>query len=442
MSDVSRRAALAAGLAAGVTTPLSTTAEAAAWPGPDATADDYPQFMADSGHSGWARTETTVTVATVGSLGQLWQRPVAESGWAPATGDPTVVGNGVFLGGRTVVRYDAQTGTRVWSRSIGAVVPTTPVYAHGLVVATGLDGSDSHLGAIDARTGALVWKRRLARSGFASPSIAGSTVLVGSEDRVQAFDLRTGGRRWGWVDPEYWAGMFGSPSAAGGLVIAGNEGNSRVTALNLSDGKVAWQNRLPGTNGWTMDGFGIAVDRASGRAFVGSTGDGSYSGAVRAVSVADGTTLWQTELGKSVWRAVAWSGSTVLANAETDLVALDAATGVIRWRFTKEAWLSPGMVCGGGVVLIGVPAGAVLDTPALLGFSIGSGRRLLTLALPGGAGYEPMGAAISRGRVFLPQWNRLLCLGPGGGPVGRDRSTPPPRRRSPVAPVHRQETRR
>lgn len=58
---------------------VPTTAQAAAWPGPDATTSDWPQGAGYNDHRAWERAETALTPGTVSGIGLRWQSPRA--GW-------------------------------------------------------------------------------------------------------------------------------------------------------------------------------------------------------------------------------------------------------------------------------------------------------------------------------------------------------------------------
>jgi outer membrane protein assembly factor BamB len=150
---------------------------------------------------------------------------------------PTVADNTVFFGApnRFVYAVDAQTGTEKWKFEMGASVSVAPVYDKGQIFAgqqggedafycldaqTGqpkwtqtvgwvwgsanvsdgmvfIPGIDGYANALDAKTGAIVWRYRLDRSVCSEPTVDSTQVFFGSWDHfLYAFDKKTGRVNW------------------------------------------------------------------------------------------------------------------------------------------------------------------------------------------------------------------------------------------------------
>lgn len=125
------------------------------------------------------------------------------SGWEFKAGDsvtstPLVVADRLYFGSFDghVYALDATTGALVWKRDTGAAVTSSPAYHKGLVIV----GSRSYdLLALDAQTGQPVWTRYYWFSWVESPAtVFDGVVYTGSSDaaKLLAWDASTGRRIW------------------------------------------------------------------------------------------------------------------------------------------------------------------------------------------------------------------------------------------------------
>lgn len=149
---------------------------------------------------------------------------------------PVVAGEYVYFGGTNPSYFyalDKQTGKIVWKYTLPKLVATgmgdcTPAYSDGIVVqeATVETGDNQApvanvVLAMDAKTGKVVWKRRLENGPTppamktATPMIADGKVFEGSpvSGRYYCFDLRTG--------KELWNVPLGAQIRAGEAVVNG-----------------------------------------------------------------------------------------------------------------------------------------------------------------------------------------------------------------------------
>jgi outer membrane protein assembly factor BamB len=401
------------------------------WPGPPPAAGDWPQVMRGNHHLGLNRVETTLTPATVHGLSIAWTQPLEVSGYAPASGSPIVVGPAVFVGGAAVVRRRVDTGALEWRTVIGGGIPTTPAYAHGIVVATDVQ-ANSVIAGLDASTGAVLWTRHVRGNVSSSPSISGGTVFVGffraGEYGVLALKLRNGAPRWRWTTSDATFGLVSSPTTDGSGVYFSLGGGTRVVALDAATGAERWDLHLDSGNGWTMDGMMVSV--LGGRLYA-----GNVAGAVYSIDVATGHVVWRTDVGGPVYRPVAATPHAILAVRDVEsVVALSPADGSVLWTYTILGTMSPGVATAAGVVYVGANIRGAGRMDAL---SIRTGRRRARIDLVGT--FEPMIPAVSAGRVFVAEWDSLMALTLPPSGVRRAELTPIARERDsaahPVAPV-------
>jgi outer membrane protein assembly factor BamB len=152
--------------------------------------------------------------------------------WHTIQGSCAVAGGVVYVGSRNTFTYalDAATGTVKWRYSHeGSWVPSTPAVRDGVAYVGQSDGGKvTALGA----DGKARWVYETGKSNFSSPTLAGDTLYVGSNDNydqngkgsLAAVDIATGKARWTLELP---GSVWAAP------VIAGE-----TAYVACSDGKV------------------------------------------------------------------------------------------------------------------------------------------------------------------------------------------------------------
>jgi outer membrane protein assembly factor BamB len=180
--------------------------------------------------------------------------------------------------------------------------------------------------ALNATTGAIVWKTALPAGVTRSVTASADAVFVGAEGILVALRLADGSVLWQTAVAS--SGSCGTPTVAGGLVfdstgLDGTDPSAKgVVAVDATTGAVRWRYASP-----TQDqAYTPAV--SGGRAYV-----VSEDGAVVALDAATGTVAWTAKTGAPNEALAALSDGVVYVptNGKT-LVALDAATGTTRWQ--------------------------------------------------------------------------------------------------------------
>ena len=273
--------------------------------------------------------------------GNAWSRPwTCETGrprWRFETGadlpfewewdfwlsSPTISATTVYVGSGDGNLYalELSTGRKLWQFPTGGRVRSTPAVDQGVVYVGSMDGK---LYALDAATGKGLWTFETEgvridqqKAGFdrrsivSSPAVSGDLVFVGSRDaRLYAVDRKTGRERW----------RFGHK-------IDYMEGTPEVSWV-LGSPAVVRRPRL---------------DRQLGRPLLqrprGGCGQGS-------LEVSDARTT-------SCLRARSPEDRSSSACEDGSLFALDAKSGVERWRFRTGAAVISSPAVGGGVVYFG-----------------------------------------------------------------------------------------
>ena len=343
--------------------------------------------------------------------------------WQVRTGgavrsSPAVTDTRLFVGSGDGALYALarSSGRVVWRFEAGGAVDASPAVANGTVVAATLGG---RIFAVDESSGTLRWSLQTGpvlpantspAGGWdlwaSSPVIVGSTVVIGAPDGgVYSLDLATGKQLW---RTQTNGRVRATPAVHDGSVVVGSWGG-RVYALDLATGAERWVHR---TEGDTLDSKKFGFDRravqssaaiANGVVYV-----GSRDGAVYALDEATGTRRWRVshqgswvigspavhegkvfagssdghfihalepETGREIWKLstganvlaspLVVGNSLVIATARTDaaagdLLALNPATGAIRWRLPLDEASNSSPVAANGELYLGTEAGTVM----------------------------------------------------------------------------------
>ncbi len=135
---------------------------------------------------------------------------------------PAVVGGTVYFGSRDghVYAVDARTGSERWrfDQKVSWCI-TSPAVRDGVVYAGTSDGH--FVQALDAASGEELWRTPTGGRVFASPAVAGETVVVGDQaGTLFALDAATGSIRWRY---EVGDAIQSSAVVAGDLIVVGGD---------------------------------------------------------------------------------------------------------------------------------------------------------------------------------------------------------------------------
>lgn len=246
------------------------------WNYPLAT-DAATLVSAGTVYAGSGKTMYALTAAD-GSL--KWQFDSGD----PRLSAPALDGGTLFFGGsgldgaamsddgkaHSLYAVDAATGTELWRHTVPETIGAVPAAAGGIVYfvsyhATRTGGGDPRypqsisvqgaLHALDARTGAELWKFETDTIMNQPVAVAGGLVFLANGDRnyqpenpngyIRALDARTGAEKW-LVET---GPVLSPPSVAGGRVyLASNEktgqGSGLIYCLDAATGEQVWTYRL------------------------------------------------------------------------------------------------------------------------------------------------------------------------------------------------------
>lgn len=253
-----------------------------------------------------------------------------------------------------VLALDRETGATRWTRATDAAA--TPLALAGTLFVPTAAG----LEALDTDTGRLQWAARVA-GGPVAPLVALDGVVAGMSPSgvVAAVDGTRG--------DVLWRREFGPSSthvlaaADGRLYLTLDDG--RLVALAAGDGRVLWEQHLPGVPG--------APGAASGRVLVGSTDNALFAFDGRGGSLA-----WRWRTGGDVVGVAIGPDRAYFAALDNRLRAVDRSSGNQRWQIlltTRPA--QPPQLMGGVLVVTGV-------APEVRAFDAATGALIGTYAAP------------------------------------------------------------
>jgi polyvinyl alcohol dehydrogenase (cytochrome) len=378
------------------------------------------QYNASSpASSGWL---LAINAAT-GTL--AWKtQPVTSNPFPVITGSPAVVNGVVYVGMTSNEEFAAAAGSLNY----------TCCSVSGSVV------------AVNAATGALIWRTDTVPAGYSGGAVWGSNPVVDVARNM--IYVGTGNNYSVPTDPAYTGCISGGGSAAS--CQSPNNHADSILALDMTTGAIKWANRLetwnqssppypyPFANGsdfWNVDCFvtftncpaGTGPDYDFGSApneitYQGSDGKshtilgaGQKSGIYYALNPDTGAVLWQTQVGPgAALGGIEWGsasdgtriyvaignlyGISYAAGSAGSWAALDPATGAILWQKADPNGaidIGP-MAVANGVVYAGSMGGAA-TAPSMFALNASTGDTVWSFA--SGASVIA-GATIVNGTVY------------------------------------------
>ncbi len=278
---------------------------------------------------------------------------------------------------------------------------------------------DQGLAAIDLERGHVRWRSTLTTA--VSPAAGDGLAFLALDGRVEALGAATGGTRWqtrlpgrlvsvtwdtGWLlcandtgdlaalrasDGELvWRTSLGAPpvvAPAPGLdrVYLGLEGG-QVVALDLTNGRRAWERTLPGRI--------TGLRSVDGQLIAGTTGNAVFS-----LDLVTGRQRWRWRVGGDVSGQAAGDERHVYFTARDNVLrAVDLRSGNLRWTAELPTRPVGGPQVVPGLVLVPMSTAVALFDPA-------SGAALGTMSVSGELGVSP-----HIRQAFRPTGARLVTL--------------------------------
>lgn len=330
--------------------------------------------------------------------------------------EPRLAPAGVYAASAEGLLYAlAPNGSRRWTYRLGEWTDCSPAVGHGRVYVGTPDGT---VHAVDATTGDRVWTYDAEARVSADVAVADGCVYVGGHDgRLHVLDAATGERTW--LHDGDGAISAGATLAAGRCVVARHDGT--VTALVAGTGHEAWTVEVSDR----VVAAPVTVDRPDGRTVV----FGDAGGSLTAVTLADGTVQWRTDIGSAVRASPAVlqaeslaqtdSGADGVASGEPDtagaglvcavthegrLMSVDASDGSERLNTVVEAGVVAGPLVTAGDDDAG-PTAYVCTPDGLRALSLTDGAERWRLDADG---WVSARLAAAQGRLYVYGGDRRL----------------------------------
>jgi outer membrane protein assembly factor BamB len=289
---------------------------------------------------------------------KTWPKELSQQ-WKTTVGDgvatPALVGDKLYVfarqeGGEVTRCLNAADGKEIWKDkydALGATGPaqsfsgprSSPTVADGKVVTLGVRGVLSCLNAAD---GKVLWRKDDFQGAVprffvsSSPVVADGLCVaqLGGQEKsgIVAYDLTTGAEKWKWSgdSPAYASPVL---MTAGGAKLIVAETETRIVALNLAGGKLAWETPFAVQG----RGYNAASPIVDGQTLI-YCGSGRGATAVKLEKGGEGFAakeLWKNPDNSVMFNTpVLKSGLLYGLTAGNDLFCLNAQDG-------KTAWTAP-----------------------------------------------------------------------------------------------------
>jgi len=312
----------------------------------------------------------------------------------------------IYVGGRLYAvnnsgfafALDAKTGKVIWERRLGRLNASSPAYyKHHLYIVNLVPG---HIVKLDAKTGKIVWKHRLPGRAESSPVVIDRTVYFGCENGyLYALSAGRGDIRW---KTQLGGPVKSAPAYYGGRLYVGDYGGY-MNAVDARTGKLIWQSGSLGPGFGGSGEFYSTPAVAYGRVYAGNN-----DGRVYSYDASDGQLAWSYSTGGYVYSgpAVANTGhsppTVYIGSFDGNVYALNAKNGSVRWSRSAGGQVVGSLSAVGEIVYV-----AEFTGKTTTGFMMRSGRRVFSY--PKGT-YTPV---ISDGkRIYLTGYSSITALQP------------------------------
>jgi eukaryotic-like serine/threonine-protein kinase len=247
--------------------------------------------------------------------------------------------------------FDVASGDLLWKIAFDQGVAATPLFIDGRIVDVSMQGE---VVAVDPKDGKIVW--HVVPAGplkplpyVPSPAFAGTRIFVADNtNKLFALDAATGATRWQKTLAD---------RANTALVVVGN-----AVVLGTADGYMNWLDAESGELKKRVrlnDGrpYGTPI-LASPLLFVLAAGE---KGSLLALDAATGALRWKQETVKewTTYRPLVTGSTVIVGDREKNLCAFDRASGAVQWCHTVGQVPRGLGVSGDGILYVGSLSGVV-----------------------------------------------------------------------------------
>jgi outer membrane protein assembly factor BamB len=258
----------------------------------------------------------------------------------------------LFAAGRDgeVAAFDLKTGKQVWRTKTELKLAGGTGLGGGLVVVGSADGQ---VAALAEDTGAQRWRVDIKGEVLSAPAISDKVVVVRTVDgKLRGLDVTDGHELWSAEQqiPRLTLRGTAAPVIARDMALSGFD-NGRVLAVSLADGSTVWDSPVSPSHGRTeldrLNDIDGAVKIAGEDVFV-----AGFQGRAAMLALDSGQIWWTHDL--SSYRGVAVDEEQMyVATSGGEVVALKRRTGAEVWKndLLKFRSLSTPVVVGDSVVV-------------------------------------------------------------------------------------------
>ncbi|WP_415184334.1 PQQ-binding-like beta-propeller repeat protein [Phaeovulum sp.] len=361
------------------------------------------QGNAEWTHRGGNSSHNLINAAMGAGTTKIWSADIGQGAGRKhrISADPVVGAGRVYtLDSRAQVTATGLNGATLWTANLTPASDRADdasggglAFAEGRVfVTTGF----GELLALDAASGAVIWRQKFDAAVGGAPTVSGGNVYVVARD-ASAWAVRASDGRVQWQLP-------GTPAPSGVTGVSAPAVNDRIVVFPFASGELVAALRKGGLQIWQSKVAGVRLGRAYA-AVTDLTGDpvivgdtvyaGSSAGKLGAFDASSGERLWTAPEGANSPVQVA-GGAVFLVSDEARLMRLDAATGDTVWAvdmpyFVKDKvkkqqaiYANYGPVLAGGRLFVASSDGL------LRSFDPASGALIGQADIPGGAASAPV----------------------------------------------------
>ena len=341
------------------------------------------QANADWPQSGGNASKSMGHVALSASRTQIWSASVAgNSNKVRLASPPVVAGGRLFAIGTDAVvgTFSADTGASLWRTPIGTEGKDfdQSLFGGGVAVEGNIVYATSGVGdvvALNAETGAPLWRAKPAGPLRGAPTLAfGSVYVMTQDNQIFALDAASGAVQWQASASLESGSVFGagSPAADQSSIVAGYS-SGEVQAYRYENGRDLWDDALARTSialsvsTLTDVDADPVIDR--GRVF--ALGQG---GRMASYELLTGQRSWEISIAgiSTPWVAGEWIYA---VTDDAKLLCIARATGKVRWisqlqRYRVEEkkkdpirWTGP-VLAGGRLILVNTEGQLAEVSPA------------------------------------------------------------------------------
>jgi outer membrane protein assembly factor BamB len=249
-----------------------------------------------------------------------------------------------------------------WSYATLGAITSSPAVSGGTLF---VGSADDDLYAINATTGATVWKFHTTNSIVdSSPAVVNGIVYIGSTDGNLYAVSATTGLQESWSPMKTGAAINSSPAVVNGVVYIGSTDKS-LYAFNATTGVKLWSTVATGN-----------TILSSPAVYNGVVYVGSYDNSLYAYNAATGAKLWSYATGGKIFSSPAVSDNVVIVGSEDGSVyglaagSTTTTTATLIWKYTPTGTVSAfdsSPAVSNGVVCIASNAGVIYGLSAKSG---------------------------------------------------------------------------